>query len=408
MNILFIHPGFPGQFRFLAEFFGKREENKTIFATTQTARKDMQIPGVKKIIITEKSKEDDQKAMPLKSPPALAVANLLTSLKEQKYVPDLIIGHAGNGMSLYVKDVFPKTPFLCFFEWYHSPNKLVDSFPTDSEPELKVLMNLRNKNMPILADLVSCDSGICPAKWQKEQFPNEFQDKLTVIPTGIDTRFFDPSPEATFKTEELDLSKVKQVVTYTANLLAPYAGFDQFMASLPLVLEQKPDTHVVILGAEGVSFGDKDGNKKPYKSLILERVSLDAERVHFIDRLAYEDYKKLLQASSVHVYIDSPLVVSPTMFEAMSCECLVLASDIAPIKEVIKDGTNGILADFSSSEKIAEKIINCLDFPSFMEKIKQNARQTILDKYALETIVPEQLELIKKLIQPETDTSQFG
>ncbi len=65
MNILFLHPAFPGQFRFLAEILGKNDNNKIMFATTDTMKKDLQIPGVKKIIITEKSEKDDQKIKPL-------------------------------------------------------------------------------------------------------------------------------------------------------------------------------------------------------------------------------------------------------------------------------------------------------------------------------------------------------
>ncbi len=414
MNILFLHPRFLGQFRVLAEFFGKNKENKTLFITTDITQKELQIPGVKKIIIAEKSPEEGKEGIPLKSPPGLPVANFMASLKKQNFIPDIIIGQSGSGISFYVKDVFPQTPFLCFFGWYHGSNTLQESFEPGSDQELKVKMDLRNKNMPILADLVACDVGICPAKWSKSQFPKEFHGKLNIVHDGIDTQRLKSSPGQTFKTDSLDLSGAKQVVTYTANLLAPYKGFGQFMEALPVVLEQKPDTYVVVLGADRVSFGDAKGDKKSYKSMILEKVKLDPDRVHFIDSLPYEDYIKLLQVSAVHVYIDSPLVVSRPLLEAMACECLVLASDILSVHEVIKDGTNGMIVDFSSPEKIAQKIINCLDFPSFMEKVKQKARQTIVDDYNLEKTVPEQLSIIKNMVKLDTvkseknKTDQFG
>lgn len=409
MNVIFLHPGFPGQFQYLAAFFGKNKENQTLFVTTDTTRKEQQIPGVKKIIIAEKPEKEGQPEQPLKSPPEIPVANFLNSLKEKDFIPDIIIAASGSGMSFYVKEAFPKTPFLSFFDWYYSPDKLQESFKPDAEPELKVLMNLRNKNMPLLADLVSCDAGICPSKWQKSQFPKEFHDKLNIIHDGIDTNIFKPLPDSNFKTNDLDLSNVKHLVTYASNLLAPYMGFDQFMLSLPAVLKSKPDAHVVILGSDRVSFGQKDGDeKKSYKSMILEKVDLDPERVHFIDRLAYEDYIRLLQASAVHIYIDSPLLVSRPLLEALSCGCLVIASDLPPIKEVVKDGTNGIIVDFTSSEKIGQKIIDCLEFPSFMEAVKQKASQTIADNYALEKMVPQQLDMIKKLIKKDTSQGQFG
>jgi glycosyltransferase involved in cell wall biosynthesis len=408
MNILFIHPNFPGQFGFLAEMSGKSKNNKTTFITSANTNKDRQIPGVKKIIFSEKIPEGKNDQQASKNSPGLSVANVLADLKKQGYPPDLIIGHSGSGTCFYVKDVFPDTPFLGFFEWFHSPDKIHDNFNSTARPNLKIRMNLRNRNLPILSDLCACDSGVCPTDWQKSQFPKEFHHKLSVVHGGIDTVFFQPLKDQTFKTDDLDLSNAKQLVTYTVNALAPYMGFQQFMESLPAIIERKPDAHVVIAGADRVSFGDASGNKKSYKSLILEKIKLDQERVHFIDALTHENYKKLLQASCVHVYLDSPLVLSRSLLEAMSCECLVIASDIAPVKEVITDGTNGIFADFSSPEKITEKIVACLDYPSFMKAVKQKARQTIVEKYALEKTLPRHLNIIKNLVNGLKQPKLFG
>lgn len=408
MNIVFIHSNFPGQFRFLAERFGKDKRNKTIFITSANTNKDRQIPGVRKIIVSEKMPEQKIDGQPLPTPPGLSVANGLAGLKKQKYIPDLIIGHSGSGTCFHVKDVFPGTPFLCFFEWFHSPDNLYDNLNSTAEPDLKIRMNLRNRNLPVLADLHACDHGICPTSWQKSRFPKEFHSKLSVVHDGIDIGSFQPVKDQKFKTGNLDLSGVEQLVTYTANVLAPYKGFQQFMESLPAVLEQKPNAHVVIVGADHVAVKDKSGNKASYKSLILEKVKPDPHRVHFMDALTHEDYTRLLQASAVHVCLDSPLVVSKFLLQAMSCECLVIAPDIAPVKEVITDGVNGIIADFSSPDKIAEKIAACLDYPSFMTAVRQKARQTIVETYAVEKNLPRQLDIMKKLIQQDKPSKPFG
>ncbi|SDU30243.1 glycosyltransferase [Desulfobacula phenolica] len=408
MNIVFIHPGFPGQFRFLAEMFGKDKRNKTIFITSVNKNKDRQIPGVRKIIFSEKMPGRKTGAPSPPTSPGLSVANILAGLKKQNYIPNLIIGTSGSGTCLYVKDVFPDTPFLCFFEWFHNQDNLPDNLNSTAEPDLKVRMKLRNRNLPVLADLYACDHGICPSGWQKSQFPKEFHSKLSVVHNGIDIGLFQPGKDQKFKTGNLDLSGVGQLVTYTANVLAPYKGFQQFMESLPAVLEQKPDVHVVIVGADHVVIKDKSGNKASYKSLILEKVKLDPDRVHFMDELIHEEYKRLLQASAVHICLDSPLVVSKFLLCAMSCECLVIAPDIAPVKEVITDGANGIIADFSSPDKIAEKIVACLDYPSFMTAVRQKARQTIAETYAIEKNLPLQLDIIKKLIHQGKPLKQFG
>ena len=413
MNIVFIHPNFPGQFGYLAEASGRDKDNKTVFITLATANKETQIQGVKKIIVADKKIEgsegpEGKAGQQPQTSPALLVANGLMSLKKQDYLPDLIIGHSGPGTSFYVKDIFPETPFLSFFEWFHSPDKINDKFESAAEPDIKIRMNLRNKNLSILSDLCACDHGICPTNWQKSQFPEEFLEKLSVVHQGIDTDAFKPQEDQKFKTADLDLSDAKQLVTYTVNVLAPYMGFQQFMESIPAVLEQKPETHIVIAGSDRVAVKDESDNKKTYKSLILEKVQLDPDRVHFIEGLKYDEYKNLFQSSSVHVYLDSPLVLSRSLLEAMASECLVIAPDIPPVKEVIKDGKNGIIGDFSTPEKIAEKIVACLDYPSFMKEVKLKARKTIVEKYALKKVFPEYLNIIKKLVAKDKDQKQFG
>jgi glycosyltransferase involved in cell wall biosynthesis len=44
----------------------------------------------------------------------------------------------------------------------------------------------------------------------------------------------------------------------------------------------------------------------------------------------------------------------------MASGCLVIGSDTAPVREVIKHGYNGLLVDFFDSDKIAETVLAAL------------------------------------------------
>jgi len=59
---------------------------------------------------------------------------------------------------------------------------------------------------------------------------------------------------------------------------------------------------------------------------------IDLTRVHFVGTLEYHDYLNLLQASSVHVYLTYPLVLSWSFIEAMPCGCLVVGCRTAPVR----------------------------------------------------------------------------
>jgi glycosyltransferase involved in cell wall biosynthesis len=78
---------------------------------------------------------------------------------------------------------------------------------------------------------------------------------------------------------------------------------------------------------------------------------------------------------------------------------LVVGSDTAPVTEIIQDGENGLLVDFFSPKKIADRIDEVLDDPTRLAQIRVNARKTVLERYALADLLPQHLQLIKTLPQ---------
>ncbi|MBU0969370.1 MAG: glycosyltransferase, partial [Proteobacteria bacterium] len=245
----------------------------------------------------------------------------------------------------------------------------------------------------------ACDHGICPTHWQKAQFPAEFHKKLSVIHDGINTNFFIPAPDKKLVLPGLDLSQAKEVVTYTARGFEPYRGFPQFIESIPHILAKRPDVHIVIVGEDRVCYSSKLPDGQTYKRRMAQKIDLDPDRVHFVDPLPYGKYLEVLQTSTVHVYLTVPFVLSWSLLEAMACGCLVVASNTPPVKEVIQDGVNGVLTELFMPDKIAEKIVACLEYPSFMENIKKNARKTIIERYGLDKMLAGQIEIMKQMTE---------
>jgi glycosyltransferase involved in cell wall biosynthesis len=132
---------------------------------------------------------------------------------------------------------------------------------------------------------------------------------------------------------------------------------------------------------------------------MLEKIPLDLSRVHFVGPLPYGQYLKVIQASDIHVYLSRPFVLSWSFTEALSTGCLVLGSDTGPVREVIKDGENGLLVDFFAPKQIADRIDEALDHPNRMTDLRVKARQTILDGYDLAKLLPKHLELIKQVAE---------
>jgi glycosyltransferase involved in cell wall biosynthesis len=129
---------------------------------------------------------------------------------------------------------------------------------------------------------------------------------------------------------------------------------------------------------------------------MLERHDFDMSRLHFTGRLPYAQYVKVLQESSVHVYLTRSFVLSWSMLEAMSTGCLIVASGTQPVTEVIKNRENGFLVDFFNVKEIADRVHDPLYGDRQMQEIKRNARQTILDHYELSKLLPKHLAWIRQ------------
>jgi glycosyltransferase involved in cell wall biosynthesis len=400
MRILFLHPNFPAQFRHVATAIAKDKRHQVVFGTTC---REGNLPDVYKALYKpsrEARPETHHYVRNLENAvlQGQAVYRMAEQLKARGFVPDIVYGHSGWGPTLFSKDIFPHAKLLCYFEWfYHAHGTDADFDPTDlldADSEARIRM----RNTPILTDLYSCDRGLSPTYWQRQQFPTEYHNKISVLHDGVDTHFFSPKPAAKLVLPRinLDLSHVEELVTYVGRGMEPYRGFPQFMEAVALLQERRPRCHVVIVGSDRVAYGKPLPDGKTYKQAMLEKFPLDLSRVHFTGQLPYEDYLQVLQASSVHVYLTRPFVLSWSMLEAMSTGCLLVASNTAPVTEVIQDGINGLLADFFSPAEIVDRIEEGLNYPDRMNAIRQKARETILAQYDLSKLLPLHLQWIQE------------
>lgn len=102
-----------------------------------------------------------------------------------------------------------------------------------------------------------------------------------------------------------------------------------------------------------------------------------------------------MQVSAVHVYLTYPFVLSWSLLEAMSIGCLIVASDTAPVREVITDGDNGLLTDFFDPEQLAERVAYALENRARLAHLREAARASIQERYDLAAIcLPKQVEFV--------------
>jgi glycosyltransferase involved in cell wall biosynthesis len=154
----------------------------------------------------------------------------------------------------------------------------------------------------------------------------------------------------------LDLSNVPEIVTYVARGLEPYRGFPQFMTALAQVQQERPESHAVIVGEDRVVYGRPHPSGKTYKQVMLDKLDLDLSRIHFVGVPPWHEYRTVFQASTVHVHLCRPFLLSWSLLEAMACGCRIVASNTPPVLEVFDCSKHGVLVDFFDEGAIAFKI----------------------------------------------------
>jgi glycosyltransferase involved in cell wall biosynthesis len=134
---------------------------------------------------------------------------------------------------------------------------------------------------------------------------------------------------------------------------------------------------------------------------MLAEVDIDPARVHFVGLLPPEEMRRLLRASSAHVYATVPFIPSWSLFEAMSTGCLVVGSATPPVTELVVDGHNGLLFDFFDHEALADRLCAALADPAAHEPLRRAARALIVERYDVRACVAQQLELIDAVMRGE-------
>ena len=122
MNILFIHPNMPGQYKHLCRVLAEDENNTVVFITKP---KSVEIPNVHKVeyhirrevsVSTHHYMTGAERAV-IQGQEVWRVCRKLRD--EEGFVPDVVCTHPGWGDALYIKDVYPNTKVLSFFEFYY-------------------------------------------------------------------------------------------------------------------------------------------------------------------------------------------------------------------------------------------------------------------------------------------------
>lgn len=398
MNILFIHQNFPAQYRHIAVHYANQGGNRLVAIAKSSAGR---VRGVEHALykIGRKprvSRHPYVQDFEAKAHHGDAAQRMAKAVEAQGFSPDVILSHPGWGEDLFIKDVYPDVPRLAYAEFYYNANGADVNFDPEMSSNSVDESRIRSRNAGQLLSMESADWLVSPTHWQRRQYPTILQPKITVLHDGIDTDIVTPSNDTEITLGSgPKLTAADEVVTYVARNLEPYRGFHQFMRAARLILDRRPNARILVVGGDQVSYGRRPARGVTWREHMLAEAPIDTSRIHFLGRIRYDAYLQVLRVSRAHIYLTVPFVLSWSMLEAMAAQCLVIGSNTPPVTEVIEDGRNGLLVDFFSPEDIASRVDEVLDRPEKFDAIREAARRTVVERFALTQQLPKQRRLLE-------------
>lgn len=405
MEVLYVHRNFPAQFGHVAVTLALRHRYQ---CTMVTETPPGAVGGVWKIRYRAEGGATQRThflSRTFENATAHA-AGVYVALRPFKgrMRPDLIVGHSGFGSTLFLRELFPETPILSYFEYYYRPHGSDMDFNPKWQPREEEVLRAYARNAMILLDFDNCDAGYSPTQFQRSLMPEDYADKLRVVHDGIDTDFWKRVEIKERRVGQYHIPEDTRIVTYVSRGLESIRGFDTFMRAAKRIYEQHPKVVFLVVGSDEVQYGGDLTRieEKSFKEHVLKQDDYDLGRILFLGRVPPAALRRILSMSDLHVYLTAPFVLSWSMLNAMACGAVVLGSDTVPVQEVIRHGENGLLTPFFDHEVLAETALDVLRDPASYAELGRAAEKTIAENYSLETILPQMIKMYEDVASGRT------
>ena len=413
MNVLFVHQNFPGQFKHLAPAIAEDARSRVVALHVNPAKPmaGVEMVPVQPVPSTSAGRHRwaaEFETRVIRGEAAYAAAK---KLKFSGFTPDVIMAHPGWGESLFLNEVWPGVPQGLYCEYHYNATGADVNFDPEFGFDEEAGCRLRIKNAIQDIQLPQMAGGISPTRWQKATYPRAIRSAISVIHDGIETGLLVPDRSVGLKLnrngQRLTIKPGDEVITYVVRNLEPYRGYHCLMRALPEIMRRRPAAQILIIGGDSVSYGPMppktDGqSQRSWKKLFLDEVrdELDLSRVHFFGRVPYNQYRAILQVSTVHVYLTYPFVLSWSLLEAMSTGCAIVASSTPPVREVINHGETGLLVDFFDTAALADAVCGLCDDVTKTRILGDAARAHVIENYDLKNVcLPAQKTWLRSLVE---------
>jgi len=209
--------------------------------------------------------------------------------------------------------------------------------------------------------------------------------KIALIPNGIDIDYWRKLPKrGAFRRKVHTNSRMIAAV----GRITFGKGFQYLLKAMPIILKTFPDLTLVVAGEDFGYLGE------------LRRLISDLK----LDRSVV--YVSPTREEIKEIYVDSDLVVIPSLYEgfslvaleAMACAKPVIASSVGGLTDIVKHSLNGLLVSPCNPVGLAKAIVTLLQDDEAARRIGIRNKREVLN-YSWRSIVEKIQDLYRELLQ---------
>ncbi len=209
------------------------------------------------------------------------------------------------------------------------------------------------------------------------------QERIRLVPLWIERDFIAAiphrPPERTFG---------RPLLLYIGQL-TPRKGADLLVEAMPEVVRFYPQAAFVLV----------THNPAGREALLSRAAALGlADRLHILGPVSEEEKIALLRACDVYILPTRYEGFGLPLLEAMACRAPVVTTDIPVVREIVRDGENGLLVPRGDSRALARAILRLLEDTELRRRLADGGERTLRDRYDGERLVQQVLRVYHEAI----------
>ncbi len=217
------------------------------------------------------------------------------------------------------------------------------------------------------------------------------ENRIRLIPNGVDLTCFKQVEKVKKKELREKLALPMPMLSIYTGRMEPGKGLETLLSAWELVFHEVPLAYLLLVG---------DGSLR--KSLI-DSLSDKTCRQQVIFTGTVDNVADYLQAADIFILPSLAEGLSNSLLEAMSSGLAVVASDIGGINELVKNGVNGLLAEPGDPASLSCQLVSLLRAPGEINRLGQEAHQTIIKNYSIENVTEQYNNLYQELKESNFD-----